>query len=235
VKIQYAGVPLLAEIKRAGSRSLDGFEFYQSTMIEVLRARCDLFRQAAYLFAMHPRQQSVVLAACSSVYWSCMVASKQDVMERVALRPDDDFEPDDDDTRSDEEFGQVGDDQGEELFDDDFDQLDMIGRAGGSVEGPPPKCAQPGRRRSPSEPDPFEPEEDYLEPEVGEADLALVPTQTWTGLLCLDTGWRFIACAPMWTFYSSANKILVNVEVDTQKLGTLRGDGSRVSIRGIIM
>jgi hypothetical protein len=30
VKIQYAGVPLLAEIKRAGSRSLDGLEFYQS-------------------------------------------------------------------------------------------------------------------------------------------------------------------------------------------------------------
>jgi hypothetical protein len=193
VKIQYAGVPLLVEIKRAGSRSLVGSEFLRSTNVEIQRAQSDLYRQAAYLFTMHPRQQYVVLVACSGVYWSCRIIGRQAVMDRVAPKPSDDFEPDDDETdsgnESDEDSGEAEEDAGEELFDDDLDELDLIGRPRGFT-GEPMKHARSGRHRSPSESESeSESEEDedtYLEDVMAEADLAL-PEETWTKLLCLDT------------------------------------------------
>jgi hypothetical protein len=189
VKIQYAGVPLLAEIKRAGSRSLVGQEFLKSTILELRRAQNDLFRQAAYLFTMHPRQHYVVLVACSGIYWTCRIADRQTVLERVAPKPSDDFEPDGDENdgniESDEEFGEEGDDAGEELFDDDLDELDLIGRHGGPEEGSV-KRTQSERHSSTSESESESAEEDYMEPVVAEAALAL-PSRTWSRLLCLDT------------------------------------------------
>jgi len=56
VKIRHAGVPLLAEVKRAGRRSLTKVPFLKSAMIYTKPAQYDLFRQAAYLFTMHLRQ-----------------------------------------------------------------------------------------------------------------------------------------------------------------------------------
>jgi hypothetical protein len=182
VKIRHAGVPLLAEVKRAGRRSLTKVLFLKSTMIYMKLAQDDLFRQAAYLFTMHPRQQYVVLAACSGIYWSCRIVNRQTVMDRVVPMPADEFAPeadeDNDETESDE--GLSDDDEGaEELFEDNPDAFDLVNEPDGFEE------AQDQGSPSQSEED-EETEDMYLEPIVAEENLA-IPENTWTKLLRLDS------------------------------------------------
>ena len=180
IKIQHAGVPLLAENKRAGKRSLAKVPFLKSTNTFIHRAQDDLFRQAAYLFTMHPRQRSVVLVACSGIYWSCMIADRQYVLEQVIPAPSDDFidvdhDEDSDDEMSDGDPGEDDDDTEAEVIEEDFDELDLISELG---------CLR-GQSSSPqSEGD--ETEEMYLEPIVAEENL-MIPENTWTQLLRLDS------------------------------------------------
>jgi hypothetical protein len=70
VKIQRAGVPLLTEIKRAGSRSATTLKI---ALLHLIVAQAEAVRQAAYLFRMIPDQQSVVLLACTG-HW-CLAGS----------------------------------------------------------------------------------------------------------------------------------------------------------------
>jgi hypothetical protein len=180
VKIRHAGVPLLAEVKRAGKRSLTKVLFLKSTMIYMKLAQDDLFRQAAYLFTMHPRQQYVVLAACSGIYWSCRIVNRQTVMDRVVPTPADEFAPeadeDNDETESDE--GLSDKDEGE-LFEDDPDAFDLVNEHHGFEEL--------RDQSSPSQSEEGEETEDmYLEPIVAEENLA-IPEDTWTKLLRLDS------------------------------------------------
>ena len=182
-KIRHAGVPLLVEVKRAGRRSLTKVLFLKSTMIYMKLAQDDLFRQAAYLFTMHPRQQYVVLAACSGVYWSCRIVNRQTVMDRVIPMPEDEFAPDadedDDETESDEELSDDDEDTEEELFEDHPDAFDLINEPDGFEE------TRDQSAPSQSEAD-EETEDTYLEPIVAEENLA-IPDDTWTKLLRLDS------------------------------------------------
>lgn len=185
LKIRYAGVPILVEVKRGGSRSLDGVDFLRSTSVEVERAMDDLYRQAAYMFTMHQRQKYVVLVACSGIYWSCTLIDRDNIMDRVAQQPTDDFQPDVDDLSgqidSDDENDE-GKDCGDVLLEDDIDELDLIGQS----EGPAAQEANPEDESAEARSSSPISEEDLLEPVVTETDLVL-PLNTWTGLLCLDT------------------------------------------------
>jgi hypothetical protein len=130
VKIRHAGIPLLAENKRSGKRSLPNVLFLKSTTTFISRAQRDLFRQAAYLFTMHPRQQSVVLVACSGIYWSCMIADREYVLDRVISEASDDFiavdDKGSDEETSDEDDGEGGWVAEEEMIEEDVDELDLI-------------------------------------------------------------------------------------------------------------
>jgi len=186
VKIRYAGVPILVEVKRGGSRSLDGVDFLKSTRVEIERGEDDLYRQAAYMFTMHQRQKYVVLVACSGVYWSCRLIDRETVMNRVAKRPTDDFQRDIDEPIGefdlDDEDGE--DDEGVELggmlWEDDIDELDLIGQPDGPAEHDGDDPESDARSTSSTS------EEDFLEPVAAELDLAL-PEDRWTRLLRLDT------------------------------------------------
>jgi hypothetical protein len=181
IKIQHAGVPLLAENKRAGKRSLTKVPFLKSTNTFIHRAQDDLFRQAAYLFTMHPRQRSVVLVACSGIYWSCMIADRQYVLEQVIPVPSDDFIDVDHDEESDDEMsdgdpGEDDDDTEAEVIDEDSNELDLISELGGLR----------GQSSSPQSEGDEETEEMYLEPIVAEENL-MIPENMWTQLLGLDS------------------------------------------------
>jgi hypothetical protein len=175
VKIRHTGVPLLAENKRSGRRSLAKIPFLKSTSTFISSAQRDLVRQAAYLFTMHLRQQSVVLVACSGIYWSCMAADREYVLDRVAPTPGDDFievdgEDSGDETPDEDYEGE------EEMVEGDLDELDLINeheslqvqswssRSGGNEET----------------------EEMYLEPTVAEENLQ-IPENKWSQLLRLDS------------------------------------------------
>jgi hypothetical protein len=180
-KIRHAGVPLLAENKRAGKRSLTNVPFLKSTNRFIHRAQDDLFRQAAYLFTMHPRQQSVILVACSGIYWSCMIADRQYVLAQVIPAPSDDFievdeEEDSDEEMLDEDAGEEDEDTGAEAIEEDFDELELISEPG---------CLRSQHSLSQPEGD-EETKEMYLEPIVAE-DHLVIPGNTWTQLLRLDS------------------------------------------------
>jgi hypothetical protein len=74
-KLRYAGVPLLVEVKRCPRRvenSRDpGFAFSRALAQHILFAETDVTKQAEYLFRNYPRQETVVLIACSGLWWSC--------------------------------------------------------------------------------------------------------------------------------------------------------------------
>jgi hypothetical protein len=82
---------------------------------------------------MHERQDYVVLIACSGVYWACMFADRNTVMDQVVGKPADDFQPELDNSN---DLSQVSlddeDDMGENLGDvllkleEDIDELDLI-------------------------------------------------------------------------------------------------------------
>ena len=186
VKIRYAGAPVLVEVKRAGSRSLHGVRFLKSTQVEIGKAGDDLFRQAAYMFMMHKRQQYVVMVACSGVYWACMLADRTTVMDRVDPKPADSFlpdldDPDDPDGHVDSDDEDGGEDMEDELFDEDIDELDLIGQSEVHVAN---TDDEPSDASAPSGPP--QSENDFLEPVVAITDLAL-PENRWTKLLHLDT------------------------------------------------
>jgi hypothetical protein len=180
-KIRHAGVPLLAENKRAGKRSLTNVPFLKSTNTFIHRAQDDLFRQAAYLFTMHPRQQSVILVACSGIYWSCMIADRQYVLAQIVPAPSDDFievddEEDSDEEMLDEDAGEEDEDTWAEAMEEDFDELDLISEPG-YLWGQNSSSLSEGDEET---------EEMYLEPIVAE-DHLMIPENTWTQLLCLDS------------------------------------------------
>ena len=187
LKIRYAGVPILAEVKRAGSRSLHGVEFLRSTEVEIERAANDLFRQAAYLFTMHERQHYVVLMACSGVYWACMFADRNTVMDRVVGKPVDDFQPELDNSNdlgqvSSDDEDDMGEDLGDVLLEEDIDELDIMDQP----DDPTANMVNANDEKSDAHSSSSVSEEDYLEPVVPDADLA-VPENRWTKLLRLDS------------------------------------------------
>jgi hypothetical protein len=118
LKIWYAGVPILLEVKCPGSWSLCSVEFLRSTEVEIERAVNDLFQQVAYLFMMHEHQHYVVLIACSGVYLACMFANRNIIMDQVVGKLADDFQPKLDNSN---DLGQVSsndeDDMGKDLGD----------------------------------------------------------------------------------------------------------------------
>jgi hypothetical protein len=166
VKIQRAGVPLLAEIKRAGSRSATTLKF---ALWHLVVAQAEALLQAAYLFRMIPDQQSVILLACTGHWWSCRIVSRDQVRHYGNIGGDDDFfaEQDEDmeiDLDDDEMDCAIGD----ELSDDDLSRL---------VEDPEGLL----------KPDRFSDENNagLLEPVVDEANLA-IPSSKWTGAMRLE-------------------------------------------------
>jgi len=177
----------LAEVKRAGSRSLHGVEFLRSTEVEIERAANDLFRQAAYLFTMHERQHYVVLMACSGVYWACMFADRNTVMDRVVGKPVDDFQPELDNSNdlgqvSSDDEDDMGEDLGDVLLEEDIDELDIMDQP----DDPTANMVNANDEKSDAHSSSSVSEEDYLEPVVPDADLA-VPENRWTKLLRLDS------------------------------------------------
>lgn len=177
VKVQHIGVPALAEGKRMGSRSsTTAIGLLQSTELEINLARTDLLKQAAYLFRMHSKQESVVLIAFSGRFWSCRVVRREDVIHLAGIKVDSEFEPTDLDAEDaeDEDDDNEGRDDSQfdiELVDDDFDELNTTH---GSPESEHQASQSPASTA------------DYLEPVVPDANLML-PTTEWTRLLALET------------------------------------------------
>ena len=190
------------EVKRASSRSLQGVEYlrstthahwsiayllperilHRSTEVEIERAANDLFRQAAYLFSMHERQHDIVLIACSGVYWACMFADRNTVVDRVVGKPVDDFQPELDNSNdldqvSSDDEGDLGEDLGDVLLEDELDLMDQ-------PEDPMAHVVHVNDEISDAHNSSIS--EDYLEPVVPDADLA-VPENRWTKLLRLDS------------------------------------------------
>jgi len=129
LKIKSVGVPILVEVKPAASRSLTGLPSLESTAIELARGQTQAMRQAAYLFRMNERQDSVILMACSGIYWTCRIARRDSVMHMAPMDPDVDVEGDMDNEDSDEDEGEMdeedeeNEDEGEEEDDDAYSDL----------------------------------------------------------------------------------------------------------------
>jgi hypothetical protein len=165
VKIQRAGVPLLTEIKRAGSRSATTLKF---ALWHLVVAQAEALLQAAYLFRMIPDQQSVVLLACTGHWWSCRIVSR-DQVRHYGNDGDDDFLAEQDEEMEidlDDDDDEMDCGIGDELSDDELSQL---------VEA----SVQPDRFSDDSS-------AGLLEPVVDEASLA-IPSSKWTGAMRLDS------------------------------------------------
>jgi hypothetical protein len=124
LKIKSVGVPILVEVKPAASRSLTGLPSLESTAIELARGQTQAMRQAAYLFRMNERQDSVILMACSGIYWTCRIVRRDSVMHMAPMDPDADVEGNMDNEDSDEE--DEGEEDNEDDDDDDIDELDIM-------------------------------------------------------------------------------------------------------------
>ena len=77
-KLKYAGVPLLAEVKHC-PRRVENWRnpaFLQAVSQQVLFAESDVMKQAEYPFCNYPRQDTVVLIACSGLWWTCRIVHK---------------------------------------------------------------------------------------------------------------------------------------------------------------
>ena len=168
VKIQHAGVPLIVEIKRAGSRSAGSLE---ETLVHMIIAQNEAMLQAAYLFRMIPIQKSVMLMACTGLWWSCRIVTKDEVQHLEAIgakvKTDIDFSPDEDecDGDSDDEM------DGNELTNDDLNQLEDDADSAVSAHW------QDGGTDAD--------ESRILEPIVDEAELEL-PIPRWTNAMRLE-------------------------------------------------
>jgi hypothetical protein len=99
IKIKYAGVPLIAEVKRHPKRlqGLQGADFIETLMQRILLAESDAETQAGFLFRNYPQQAMVALVACSGDWWSCRLADRsQMVYNENADASQDVFEEGDD-------------------------------------------------------------------------------------------------------------------------------------------
>lgn len=169
VKIRHAGVPLPVEIKRAGGRSARSLV---ETLVHMTIAQNEAMLQAAYLFQMIPVQQSVMLMACTGHWWSCRIVTRDQVQHLEAKDKEEaDFiaEEDEYDGDSDDEMDDGNNDGiGNELTDDDLNQLEDEAESAVS--------AQDGGRNA----------IEHLEPIVDETKLEL-PTLRWTNAMRLET------------------------------------------------
>jgi hypothetical protein len=77
-KIRGAGLPILIEVKRFCSRSLeeDTEAFFFGLRDALEEAQLDLEVQAKHLFRAHGRQTSVILAACAGNWWRYRVIDR---------------------------------------------------------------------------------------------------------------------------------------------------------------
>jgi hypothetical protein len=168
VKIRHAGVSLLVEIKRAGDRSARSLV----ETVQMAIAQNEAMLQAAYLLRMIPVRQSVMLMACTSHWWSRRIVTRDKVQHLEAKdREEAGFIADEDehDGDSDDEMDDGSDDGiGNELTDDDLNQLEDEAESAVS--------AQDGGRNA----------IEHLEPIVDEAKLEL-PTSKWTNAMRLET------------------------------------------------
>ena len=153
------------EIKRAGSRLAGTIE---ETLVHMTIAQNEAMLQAAYLFRMIPVQQSIMLMACTGRWWSCRIVARDEVDHLKAKdEKEADFSPDEDehDGDSDDEMDEGNNDGiGNELTDDDLNQLEEV------------ESAQDGGRDA----------DEHLEPIVDEARLEL-PISGWTNAMRLET------------------------------------------------
>jgi len=174
VKVGTAGVPLLVEIKRACSRSATSLE---RVLVYMVIAQAQAMRQAAFLFRMIPSQQSVMLMACTGDWWSCRIVTRGDVEGLEARDEEADFNPDecedaDDeiDIENDDEDDEINiekdDEVGNELTDNELDQLED--EAVSAVSSAPDGWIE------------------LVEPVVAEADLEL-PTLEWTNIMLIES------------------------------------------------
>lgn len=162
IKIRHAGVPLLVEIKRAGSRAATSLE---ETLVHMAIAQNEAMLQAAYLFRMIPVQQSVMLMACTGRWWSCRIVTREEI-ENLEDEIDAEFNPDENELDEDSDDEIDNDDGiGNELTGNDLNQLEDEA-----------EDAQDGG----------EEDEFYLEPIVDEAELEL-PTSEWTKAMRLES------------------------------------------------
>ena len=123
-KLKYAGVPLLAEVKRLPRRvkDLNDPKFLRELRQRVLFAEFDVMDQAAYLFQNYPRQKTVILIACSGTWWRCRIVHKDDVADPSTIMPP---IPDyDEEVESDAE--EDSPDDKEDKGDTSDDELDII-------------------------------------------------------------------------------------------------------------
>jgi len=163
------------EIKRACSRSATSLE---RVLVNMVIAQTQAMRQAAFLFRMIPSQQSVMLMACTGDWWSCRIVTRGDVEGLEARDEEADFNPDecedaDDeiDIENDEEddemnIGKDDDEVGNELTDNELDQLED--EAVSAVSSAPDGWIE------------------LVEPVVAEADLEL-PTLAWTNIMLIES------------------------------------------------
>jgi hypothetical protein len=169
IKARFQGVPILIENKRSASRRLKGYLYARDVEKYVNRARLDVMRQAAFLFHMHPHQQSVVLIAASGLFWSSLVVDRTAVMTPADAA--DAYDPSADDS---EDEGSESESEGEDDIEEvegplsSGDELDLIPRQREVIEPRAEVLFHP------------------VQPVEAEDELVL-PTTTWTGLLELDT------------------------------------------------
>lgn len=165
VKVQRAGVPVLAEIKRAGSRSSTALT---SVLWHLTVAQAASMTQAAYLFRMIPDQQSVILLACTGHWWSCRIATRDQVKNLEKNDDDISVEQDDEDMEVDDDagYGNVT-----ELNDNDLEQLVeesdvpvVLAQSGGEITTGP-----------------------YLIEPIGKEGNLQIPCSKWTGAMRLES------------------------------------------------
>ena len=130
-KLKYAGIPILVEVKRLPTRveDMNHPTFVRDLSHQILLAKNGLLSQAAYLFHNFPRQKSVVLIACSGVWWSCRIVTRDDVEDASNIIPTD---SDDEEDEIDVEEDGLDDSDDEALSDD---ELDLIGAPEGLARG----------------------------------------------------------------------------------------------------
>jgi hypothetical protein len=128
-KLKYAGVPLLVEVKRLPKRkeNLRNDTFLRDVLQRIVFAKLDVLKQASYLFRNYPRQETVILIACSGLWWSCRIIHRddRDLHERRDINLED---PDEEEDEVNPEEDSLDDeaDEDEDEGDTSEDELDVI-------------------------------------------------------------------------------------------------------------
>ena len=131
-------------------------------------AQNEAMLQAAYLFRIIPVQQSIMLIACTSHWWSCRIVSRDQVQHlEVKDEEEADFIVDEDEHDGDSD-DEMDDGIGNELTDNDLNQLEDEAESSISAQN---------SGRNPVE---------HLEPIVEEEKLEL-PTSRWTNAMRLES------------------------------------------------